>query len=109
VAELAPSILELQRAHQLLRRHGQSTCTRSSPACELCPVRERCDAGTGRRSLADPFVSLRFACLGAHHPKGAGRSSATPREALRRLASHCASSAVTHERRCSSTRRPVPS
>jgi endonuclease III len=54
--ELAPAVPPLQRAHQLLRRHGQSTCTRLSPACESCPVRSRCAAGTGHRSLADPFV-----------------------------------------------------
>jgi A/G-specific adenine glycosylase len=55
-AELEPAVATLQRAHQLLRRHGQTACTRTSPACESCPVRARCAAGTGQRSLADPFV-----------------------------------------------------
>ncbi len=32
----------LIRAHLLLRRHGQETCRRSAPACEICPVQEGC-------------------------------------------------------------------
>ena len=34
---------EAQRAHALLRRHGQELCKRSAPLCELCPVRKFCD------------------------------------------------------------------
>ncbi len=30
-------------AHQLLRRHGQETCKRSTPLCEQCPVKESCN------------------------------------------------------------------
>lgn len=30
------------RAHQVLRLHGQTLCRRSSPQCELCPLRARC-------------------------------------------------------------------
>lgn len=30
-------------AHQLLRRHGQETCRRTAPQCELCPLTARCD------------------------------------------------------------------
>jgi endonuclease III len=29
-------------AHQLLRRHGQMVCTRSSPRCDVCPLRDDC-------------------------------------------------------------------
>jgi endonuclease III len=32
----------LVRAHLLLKRHGQETCRRSQPACEICPVDEGC-------------------------------------------------------------------
>lgn len=32
----------LIRAHLLLKRHGQETCRRSAPACEVCPVQEGC-------------------------------------------------------------------
>jgi len=31
-----------QRAHLLLRRHGQELCKRSAPRCEVCPLREGC-------------------------------------------------------------------
>jgi endonuclease-3 len=31
-----------QRAHILLRRHGQEVCRRSAPRCELCPLRGEC-------------------------------------------------------------------
>ena len=31
-----------RRAHLLLRRHGQETCKRSAPRCEVCPLRGRC-------------------------------------------------------------------
>jgi endonuclease-3 len=32
----------LVRAHLLLKRHGQETCRRSQPACEICPVEDSC-------------------------------------------------------------------
>lgn len=32
----------LIRAHLLLKRHGQETCRRSAPACEICPVQDGC-------------------------------------------------------------------
>jgi endonuclease-3 len=32
----------LIRAHLLLKRHGQETCRRSSPECEICPVPNGC-------------------------------------------------------------------
>jgi endonuclease III len=32
----------LAKAHELLRRHGQETCTRNDPACRECVVREGC-------------------------------------------------------------------
>ena len=31
-----------QRAHLLLRRHGQELCKRNAPRCELCPLRAQC-------------------------------------------------------------------
>ena len=31
-----------QRAHFVLRRHGQELCKRSAPRCELCPIRQSC-------------------------------------------------------------------
>ena len=30
------------RAYLLLKRHGQVTCKRTNPKCEVCPVRARC-------------------------------------------------------------------
>ncbi len=32
----------LVAAHQLLRRHGQETCRRSEPRCEVCPLAKGC-------------------------------------------------------------------
>ena len=32
----------LIRAHLLLKRHGQETCRRSAPECEICPVQDGC-------------------------------------------------------------------
>jgi endonuclease III len=32
----------LVAAHQLLRRHGQETCRRSEPRCEVCPLAKSC-------------------------------------------------------------------
>src|SRR5438552_1607210 len=31
-----------QRAHILLRRHGQEVCKRTAPRCEVCPIRKDC-------------------------------------------------------------------
>ena len=44
----------LVRAHQLLRRHGQSVCRRTAPACPACPLRPGCVAAAGHRPLGDP-------------------------------------------------------
>ena len=41
-AQLPASVPALQRASQLLRRHGQIICTRKAPACPDCPVADRC-------------------------------------------------------------------
>jgi hypothetical protein len=57
-AELPASVAALQRAHQLLRRHGQTVCTRTTPACAECPLFEQCAAARGDRMLADPFARL---------------------------------------------------
>jgi endonuclease III len=32
----------LIRAHLLLKRHGQETCRRSAPVCEICPIQNGC-------------------------------------------------------------------
>jgi endonuclease III len=54
--ELATDTKTFIRAHQLLRRHGQTRCRRSSPQCGVCPLSGGCAAAQGRRSLADPFA-----------------------------------------------------
>jgi hypothetical protein len=41
-AQLPAAVPALQRASQLLRRHGQATCTRKSPACPRCPIAGHC-------------------------------------------------------------------
>jgi adenine-specific DNA glycosylase len=55
-AELPANVSTLQRAHQLLRRHGKDICTRNLPACGECPLRDQCPAGTGHRAVDDPFA-----------------------------------------------------
>jgi endonuclease-3 len=40
--ELPQTIAALQRAHQLLRRHGRTLCRRNAPACLECPLRSQC-------------------------------------------------------------------
>ncbi len=37
-AELPDDVSWLQRAHQLLRRHGQELCRRTQPSCNDCPL-----------------------------------------------------------------------
>jgi hypothetical protein len=41
-AELPGTVPALQRAHQLLRRHGQTICRRREPACPRCPIAAGC-------------------------------------------------------------------
>jgi adenine-specific DNA glycosylase len=55
-SELPDAVAARQRAHQLLRRHGQQVCTRNRTACEDCPLCQHCAAGSGLRPLADPFA-----------------------------------------------------
>jgi endonuclease III len=43
--ELPRSTRVLTAAHQLLRTHGQTVCTRSSPKCPECPLRPKCPSG----------------------------------------------------------------
>ncbi len=43
----------LVRAHQLLRRHGQTLCKTSAPKCGECPLGPRCPSAAGTR----PFDS----------------------------------------------------
>jgi endonuclease-3 len=41
-SELKADSAWLVRAHQLLRRHGQTLCKRTSPDCDACPLTARC-------------------------------------------------------------------
>ncbi|MGZ5427095.1 MAG: hypothetical protein ACXWE1_07780 [Thermoanaerobaculia bacterium] len=41
--ELPDDTAWLVVAHQLLRRHGQETCRRSEPRCDICPLAKGCD------------------------------------------------------------------
>ena len=41
--ELPDDTAWLVAAHQLLRRHGQETCRRSEPRCDVCPLAKGCD------------------------------------------------------------------
>ena len=41
-AQLPATVPALQRAHQLLRRHGQLTCRRKDPACPTCALAAAC-------------------------------------------------------------------
>jgi hypothetical protein len=41
-AQLPATVAALQRAYQLLRRHGQVICRRRDPACERCPIAADC-------------------------------------------------------------------
>jgi endonuclease III len=46
-AETDETVPARQRAHQLLRRHGQTVCRRSAPACSTCELADLCpSAGT---------------------------------------------------------------
>jgi endonuclease III len=42
--ELPETVTARQRAHQLLRRHGQTICRRSRPPCPACPLAASCPA-----------------------------------------------------------------
>jgi hypothetical protein len=45
--EVEETVPARQRAHQLLRRHGQTVCRRSAPACATCELADLCpSAGT---------------------------------------------------------------
>jgi endonuclease-3 len=49
-AELPRDVGAVQRAHLLLRRHGQELCKRSRPRCPECPLARRCpEAQKGRK------------------------------------------------------------
>ena len=41
-AQLPAAVPALQRAHQLLRRHGQLICRRKDPACPTCALADAC-------------------------------------------------------------------
>lgn len=43
--ELPDDAAWLVSAHQLLRRHGQETCRRSAPRCDVCPLAKGCAFG----------------------------------------------------------------
>jgi endonuclease III len=48
--ELSKSAAWLQKAHLLLRTHGQAPCTRSKPDCPSCPFEARCPAAASGAS-----------------------------------------------------------
>ena len=41
-AEVEETVPARQRAHQLLRRHGQTVCRRSGPSCPTCALADAC-------------------------------------------------------------------
>jgi endonuclease-3 len=41
-SELSETFDSRTRAYLLLKKHGQETCKRSNPRCEICPVRSKC-------------------------------------------------------------------
>jgi endonuclease III-like uncharacterized protein len=41
-AQLPATVPALQRASQLLRRHGQTICKRTAPLCPRCPIAAHC-------------------------------------------------------------------
>lgn len=49
MAELPETVPSLQRAFLLLRRHGQELCRRTAPRCTVCPIRDSCPFGGGKR------------------------------------------------------------
>ncbi len=51
-SELPDTVPARQRAHQLLRRHGQSLCRRSAPACSRCPLSGTCPTARASRPQA---------------------------------------------------------
>lgn len=46
--ELPKDAVWLVGAHQLLKRHGQETCRRSEPRCDVCPLSKGCAYAQGR-------------------------------------------------------------
>lgn len=46
--ELPAAFDRLIAAHQLLRRHGQTVCTRSEPGCDICPLSVDCPSSQER-------------------------------------------------------------
>jgi hypothetical protein len=42
--EVPATVPSRQRAHQLLRRHGQTVCRRTRPDCPQCPIAPSCPA-----------------------------------------------------------------
>ena len=41
-AQLGADTPTMQRAHQLLRRHGQELCRTTAPTCDRCPLASTC-------------------------------------------------------------------
>jgi endonuclease III len=54
-AGLAETFAARQRAYLLLKKHGQQTCKRSKPKCEICPLTGQCAyiqvQATGRHAV----------------------------------------------------------
>jgi endonuclease III len=41
-SELPETFASRTRAYLLLKKHGQDTCKRTKPRCEICPIRSQC-------------------------------------------------------------------
>jgi endonuclease III len=49
----------LERAHLLLRLHGEQTCRRSTPACDACPLTSVCPSSGREDRWAIPWEATR--------------------------------------------------
>ncbi len=49
---IGPDVWQLNEWHALIVRHGQQTCRRSNPRCEVCPLRRRCEFARAERGAA---------------------------------------------------------
>jgi hypothetical protein len=50
-AEVEQTVPARQRAHQLLRRHGQTVCRRTAPSCPICPLADACPSAGAAPTL----------------------------------------------------------
>ena len=57
--ELPSNSAWLVATHQLLRRHGQETCRRSEPRCDVCPLAKGCEYAQRLRDVVGPRQATR--------------------------------------------------